>query len=135
MPFNSREYQWSDVTVITGGKDLTKIRGVKYTEKIEREAVFAKGKHAHSIQDGNVMVEGEIAVLQSDYEKMVKEGNGTVLSLNVDTEVSYGNPPDTTTTDRIVGMRFTEAPKEFKQGDKFQEITLPFVALAVQNQV
>jgi hypothetical protein len=135
MAFDSRQYEWADLTVIVGGRDLTKIRGIKYSEKIEREAVFAKGRNAHSIQSGNIAVEGELMMLQSEYEALTESGGGSVLGLSVDAEVSYGNPPDANVTDRIVGLRFTEAAKEFKQGDKFQEITLPFVALAVQNQI
>lgn len=43
--------------------------------------------------------------------------------------------PNASRTDRIVGLRFTEAAKELKQGDKFMEITIPFIALRVQNNV
>jgi hypothetical protein len=31
-------------------------------------------------------------------------------------------------------LTFTEDAKEMKQGDKFMEVTLPFIALRVQNQ-
>jgi hypothetical protein len=59
---------------------------------------------------------------------------GSILGLSVDAQISYGNPPDAMITDRISGLRFTEAAKEFKQGDKNQVITLPFVALKLTNQ-
>jgi hypothetical protein len=134
--FNSTQYAWADLTIVLGGRDLTGIRSVKYSEKIEREAIYAKGRKAHSIQSGNVAIEGEIGMLQSEYEALVAAGNGSVLSLSLDAIVSYGNPAngDAITSDRIVGIRFTEAPKELKQGDKFMEITLPFIALDVTNQ-
>jgi hypothetical protein len=135
MPFNSRQYEWADVTLIVGGVDITGVRGVKYTEKIEREPVYAKGRFPHSIQSGNASYEGEITMLQSEYEALVQAGGGSILSLSMDAEVSYGTHPDTITGDRIIGLRFTEAPKELKQGDKFMEITLPFIALNVQNQI
>ena len=82
------------------------------------------------------MYEGEIAMLQSDYEALVKAGKGTVLSLNLDGLFAYGNPNngDALITDRASGIRFTEAAKELKQNDKFQEITLPFVCLNIKNQ-
>lgn len=135
MAFDSRQYEWADLTVIMGGKDITKIRGIKYAEKADREPVFAKGRYAHSVQTGNISVEGEITMLQSDLESMVAAASGkSLLSLNIDVEASYGNPPDANVTDRIIGVRFSEVPKELKQGDKFMEITLPFVALRVQNQ-
>lgn len=135
--FNSRQYEWADLTLILGGRDVTGFRGIKYSEKIEREAIFAKGRDAHSIQSGNSTVEGEITLLQSEYEALVKSGKGSVLSLSLDALAAFGNPlnGDSIITDRIIGLRFTEAAKELKQGDKMMEITLPFIALRVQNQV
>lgn len=136
MAFNSRQYEWADLTLVLGGRDVTGIRGVKYTEKAEKEALFAKGRFAHSIQTGNVQVEGEITVLQSELIALERAGDGSILGLNLDAVVSFGNPSlgDAMVTDRIVGISFTEAPKELKQGDKNMEITIPFIALAVLNQ-
>lgn len=134
MAFNTRQYEWADVTLILGGKDITGIRGVKYSEKIEREAVYGKGRNPLAIQSGNIAIEGELTMLQSEYEALVAAGNGSILSLSLDCEISYGNPPNTILSDRIVGLRFNEAAKELKQGDKFMEITLPFIALQVDNQ-
>mgnify|MGYP003491345869 FL=1 len=136
MAFNSRQYEWADLTLILGGRDVTGIRGVKYSEKAEKEALLAKGRHAHSIQTGNIAVEGEITLLQSEYEALVTAGKGSILGLSLDGVFAYGNPAvgDPLITDRVIGISFTEAAKEFKQGDKFMEITLPFVALAVKNQ-
>lgn len=137
MAFNSREYEWADLTLILGGRDVTGIRAIKYSEKMEREPLHAKGRYAHSIQSGNSTIEGEITVLQSEYEALVTSGKGSVMGLSLDAMAAYGNPlsADAIVKDRIVGLRFTESSKELKQGDKFMEITLPFVALRVQNQV
>jgi hypothetical protein len=135
MAFDSREYEWADLTLILGGADITGFRGIKYSEKIEREAVYGKGRYAHSIQSGNVAIEGEITMLQSEYEALVVAGKGSVLSLALDADLNCGNPPDPIKTDRISGIRFTEASKESKQGDKFIEITLPFIAMKLQNNV
>jgi hypothetical protein len=136
MAFNSREYEWADVTLILGGVDITGIRSIKYTEKAEKEAVYAKGRFPHSIQKGNVAFEGEISVLQSEYEALVASSGGkSILGLSLDAEISYGNPPDAIITDRIIGLQFTEAGKDTKQGDKFIEIKLPFIALRLENRV
>lgn len=134
--FNSRQYEWADLTLVLGGRDITGIRAVKYTEKAEKEALFAKGRNAHSIQMGNVSVEGEITVLQSELIALETAGGGSILGLSIDGVAAYGNPSagDALTTDRIVGISFTEAPKELKQGDKNMEITLPFIALSIKNQ-
>lgn len=137
MPFDSREYEWSDITVVTGNRDVIGIRGIKYSEKEEIEPLHAKGKYAHSIQGGNITYEGELTVLQSEYEALVKAGNGSVLKLRgLNIVCAYGNPTDGSApmTDIITGIRFSEAGKDWKQGDKFKEIALPFLALRVQNQ-
>lgn len=135
--FNSKEYEWADMALLMGGRDVTGIRGIKYSEKIEREAIYAKGRYPHSIQSGNVAYDGEITLLQSEYEALVKAGKGSVLNLTLNAVVSYGNPlnGDAMTTDMVENLRFTEAAKELKQGDKNMELTLPFIALRVKNQV
>lgn len=135
--FDSRQYEWGDLTLILGGRDVTGFRGVKYEKAIEREAVYAKGRKAHSIQSGNEAVTGEIKLLQSEYEALIASGRGSILGLSLDALVAYGNPlnGDAMLTDRIEGIRFTSEPDEMNQNDKFQEITLPFLALDVKRQV
>lgn len=135
MAFDSRQYEWSDLTLILGGIDIKGIRAIKYTEKIEREPVYAKGRNPHHIQSGNIAYEGEITMLQSSYQALVEAGNGSVLSLNLDGLFAYGNPSsgDAFLSDRATGIHFTEASKASKQGDKFLEITLPFICLNIKN--
>lgn len=134
---NGREYEWADLTLILAGRDIARFRGLKYGEKIEREPLYAKGRYPHGIQSGNVSYEGEIVVLRSEYDALVEAGGGSILGLCLDGLASYGNPSqgNNMITDRIESLRFTEAVKDIKQGDKFQEITLPFIALKITNQV
>ncbi len=56
------------------------------------------------------------------------------MSLALDILLAYGNPPDPISKRRLMGVRFTEASEEMKQGDKFQEITLPFVFVKLINE-
>jgi hypothetical protein len=133
---NGRQYEFADLTLIMGGRDVTGFRGIKYTTKQEKEAIYGKGNKPISIQKGNVSYEGEITLTQSEYETLVALGNGSVLNLNLNAIVSFGNPlkGDVMITDAILGLQFTEESKEMKQGDKFMEIKLPFVALDVKRQ-
>ena len=138
MPFNSREYEWADITAVLNGRDLTGIRSVRYTEKQEAEALHAKGRKPHSIQTGNYGYDGELGVTQSEYEALVKAGNGSVLKLRgLTLSLSYGNPAsgDAMITDQCVGIVFTEAGKDWTQGDKFADIALPFMFTDLKNQV
>lgn len=132
--FNSREYAWSDVTVMIGTRILTGIRSVSYKRKQEKEAIYGKGDQPVSIQRGNVSYEGSISLLQSEYEALKQAGNGSVLDLNVNIVVSYGHPElgDLMKTDRLMGCEFTEEGSDIKQGDKNQEIELPFIFLRLQ---
>ena len=130
MPFNSRQYEWSDITLMLGGQDITGVRGVKYTEKQEKEPIFAKGNKAHSIQRGNITYEGEFSVLQSELATLEVLGNGSIMGLTMTAQVSYVDTQGSNIlTHELQYIEFTEASHELKQGDKFMEIALPFIAL------
>ncbi len=129
--FNSREYEWSDVNVVAAGRLVTGIRGVKYSSKQEKEVLHAKGNKPHSIQRGNKTYDGELTVTQSEYEALRAASGGDILDISIDIVVAYGNPSkgDVITTDLLMGVEFTEDNTEWKQGDKFQEKSLPFIFL------
>lgn len=126
---NTREYEWSDVTVVMAGRNVTGLRGVKYSHKQEKELLYAKGNKPHGIQRGNVDYSGEITLLQSEYEALKVASGGDVLNAHFDIVVSTGNPSngDVIVTDILVGVEITEDNTEWKQNDKYQEKTLPFI--------
>lgn len=132
---NTREYEWSDVTVVMAGRPVTGLRGVKYSAKQEKELLHAKGNKPHSIQRGNKTYDGEITLLQSEYEALKQASGGDILDASLDIVAAYGNPTagDVTTTDVLVGVEFTEDNTEWKQGDKFQEKTLPFLFIDLKK--
>ena len=126
---NTREYEWADVAVVMAGRLVTGLRGVKYSAKQEKELLHAKGNKPHSIQRGNKTYDGEVTLLQSEYEALKQASGGDILDASIDIVAAYGNPSagDVITTDMLVGVEFTEDNTEWKQGDKFQEKTLPFI--------
>lgn len=134
MRFNSREYEWSDVSVVLAGRLVTGIRGVSYTSSQEKEALYGKGNKPHSIQRGNKSYSGSIKLLQSELEALQLAANGDVLDISFNVVVSYGNPTqgDVITTDLLVGCEITEVPKALNQNDKFMEIELPLTMLDVK---
>ena len=137
MAFDSREYEFADLTLVLGGKDITGFRGIKYDSKQEKEAVYGKGNQPLKIQKGNISYSGELTVLQSELETLIANStNKSILSLQLDAVVAYGNPAngDVLITDVLQGIQFTEESKEFKQGDKFGEIKLPFIFLRKKAQ-
>lgn len=133
--FNSREYEWSDVNVAVAGRVVTGLRGIKYSSKQEKELLHAKGNKPHSVQRGNKTYEGEITLLQSEYEALKKAAGGDILDISCNVIVSYGNPSkgDAVTTDSLIGCEFTEDNTEWKQGEKFQEKAIPFIFIDKKN--
>lgn len=136
MPkFNSREYEWADVSVVAAGRMITGIRGVSYTSSQEKEALYGKGNKPHSIQRGNKTFSGAIRLLQSELEALELAAGGDALDISFNIVVAYGNPSkgDVITTDLLVGCEITEIPKGLNQNDKFMEIELPLVMLDVKR--
>lgn len=133
--FNSKEYEWSDITAIVAGRPVTKIRAISYVKKQEKEALYAKGNKPHSIQRGNKSYETSLTLLQSELEAIEAASGGDVLDASFNVIVSYGNPSkgDVIKTDLIEGNEITEVPKGMKQGDKFSEHELPGIALNIKN--
>lgn len=132
---NTREFEWSDISLVVAGRDIKGFRGVKYSEKQEKEALYAKGNKAHCIQSGNIAYEGELTLTQSEYETLRLAMGGSILSGSLSMVVAYGNPSkgDVMVTDALSGCEFTEDSTEWKQGDKFQEKSLPFIFLSKKS--
>ena len=130
---NTREYEWSDVTVVVAGRDVTGIRGVSYNSDQEKEALYAKGNKPHGIQRGNKSYSGSIRLLQSEYDALNAAAGGDALNVSFNIIVSYGNPSkgDVIKTDLLVGAEITSKPKSLNQNDKFMEIELPLVMLDI----
>ena len=126
---NTREYEWSDVTVVLAGRLVTGLRGVKYSAKQEKELLHAKGNKPHSIQRGNKTYDGEITLLQSEYEALKKASGGDILDASMDIVAAYGNPNagDVITTDMLIGVEFTEDNTQLNHVDNFHEKTLAFI--------
>lgn len=128
---NTREYEFADITVLVGGRNITGLRGVKWGRKQEKELLHAKGNLPHSIQRGNISFDGEITLLESEYEALKIAGEGNILDISFDMIIALGNPArgEAMKTVTIYGAEFTEDTSEWKQGDKFQEKRLPFIYL------
>lgn len=133
--FNSKEYDWSKVSVVLGGRSVTGVRGVEYKESLEKELLYAKGNRPVGIQHGNYAYEGKVTLLQSEVnalEDAARAAGANLLELSFNIVVSYGNAGDVIRTDTLVGAEFTEVDKALNQGDKFMEIELPLIFMAIK---
>ena len=105
MLFNTKEYEWSDVTVILAGRMIVGFRGVAYTSSQEKEMLYGKGNKPHSMQTGNKSYSGTVTLTQSELEALEKAAGGDALDASFNMIVSYGNPSrgDAIKTDLIKG--------------------------------
>ena len=131
--FNTREYEWADLTILIGNRAIVGARGVKYSTKQDKEAIYGKGNEPYAIQKGNKSYEGELTVSMSELLALKAESpTRSLLDLQIDLTVCYGNPSqgDVMHTDKLMGVQFTEEPQELKQGDTHSEHALPFIFLS-----
>lgn len=130
--FDTREYEWNDVSILIGTRIIGGVRGVKYSEKQDKQPIYGKGNLPYAIQKGNKSFEGELTVAMSELIALKGESkSGSILDLQVNMTVCYGNPTqgDVMHTDKLMGVQFTEEPNEMNQGDDHSEHTLPFIFL------
>lgn len=119
--FDSREYEWADVTITIGGVIVTKVQGVEYTIGQEKELLYGKGNEPLAVQKGNKNYSGSVDLLQSAIDSLtLAGGKDGLLGISADITISYGNPSkgDVIRTDQLMGCQFTSEPRSIKQGDK-----------------
>jgi hypothetical protein len=133
---NQREYEFADITLIVNGRDIIGFRGIDYKSAQEKEALYGKGNRPMGIQKGNRSFEGSIKMTMNEVERLKQASGGDLMKVNAKATVCYGNPSqgDIMFTDHIYGIEFTEDAKSISQGDKFMEVTLPFICLHIQYQ-
>lgn len=138
MPdFDSREFEFADTKVKLLGAQLSGLRGLTYKVTKEKEPVYGQGNKPKAIQSGNKKFEGTLMLLKSDYDALhaaaVAAGYDDITDvpgkLIVITCV-YQKPDSVMlSTDSLFGVDFTDVEDGMKQGDKFKEISLPFLFL------
>lgn len=132
MNFDSREYEWADVTALIGTRIVNGLTAIRYSSKQAKEAIYGKGNEPYAIQKGNKSHDGELTLAMSELLALKAESKtGSVLDLHIDITVCYGNPSqgDVMHTAKLLGVEFTDEPKEIKQGDTHSEHKLPFIFL------
>ncbi len=139
ITINGRQYEFADITLIAGGRDVVGFQGIEYTEKQDKEVIYGKGNKPVSIQKGNKGYEGSLDLLQSEVNTLQElaraaTGSTSLMGLNINAVVCYGNPTqgDVMTVDRLFNMQFTELKKGMKQGDKNMKISLPFICTDIK---
>lgn len=139
MSFSTQQYAFKDLKIVLLGRTLVGFQGIKYKVATDKEPVFGRGNKALAIQSGNERVEGELMLLQSELELLIAavktaQPGKKITDIAFDLVVGYGDG-NTSVTDIVKGAQFTEYEKGMEQEDKFMQVTLPFLALDVEENV
>ncbi len=129
--FTSDEFSWNDITISINGKVMMACTGVSYKDSIESEQIYGKGGEAIGIQDGNRKIEGTIKCHQSELDKLIGTGDAGVKALkNLSIQWAFEKLGKVST--RVFNnCRITETGEDYKQGDKFAEVELPFICTSI----
>lgn len=135
--FDSRQFEFADTKVCILGVELSGLRGLTYKYSQEKELVYGAGNNAKSIQRGNKKNEGSLTVLKTDFDAMNAAARTAGYQNIVDVPGSKINITCTyqktdglqLSTDSLLNVEFTEMEDGMKQGDKFKEVSLPFIFL------
>lgn len=136
MPASS-QYEWNDISVSYLGRVLTGIQGIKYKVTSDDEFVYGRGRKPLSIQSGNESIEGEIKLLQSEFEALaesVRAINPLLKPSDIRADIIWTFERENVAITKIIqGAKFKEYEQSLEQGNKFMVITLPFMALDVKD--
>jgi hypothetical protein len=132
--FDTKECEWSDVTVAYGGAVIGKLRGIAYGASKNKQHLHAAGDEPISIQSGNRTYKGTLTVLKSAVDSMndaaLAAAGTDLLDLVVDITVTYKKRGQRgLRTRQLVGCEITDFEEAMKQGDTMMEIALPFLFL------
>ena len=129
----TKQYAWSDIRVRALGREFVGIRGIKYKRSSDDEHLHGRGRKAIAIQTGNETCEGEIMLLQSELQALTLAlGIVKLTDIRFDIVVTYkATDIAPVVTDIISSVKCTEYEKGMSQGDKYMEITIPFLALDI----
>lgn len=142
MAYDSREYEFADIKVSMLGIELTGLRGLTYKKSQDKELVYAAGNQPKAVQRGNKKYEGTLMLLKSDADTLEAAARAKgyeditdVPGKLIDITCLYQKSDDSAqlSTDTCQNVEFTEMEDGMKQGDKFKEISLPFVFLRLKK--
>jgi hypothetical protein len=135
MAFDSKEYGWVDIQIVFAGRPIVGCTEIKYKEKADREFIYGLGKQPVAYADGMQEVDGNITLLQSEFEALVRSlpaGKTPTSLAPFDIIIAYIDDTSLSVKDIVKSVLLTEYEKGGKKGDLNMEISLPFKAAAVQ---
>lgn len=136
---NQREYAYGDLKVYLFGQYVAGLRGISHKASKNKDYVRGAGRNPRGIQHGERSYEGDIVILQSEFNALNRtakaKGYKDILDVDFDIIESYCSDNAVVTVNRICCASIKELPNGMKEGDLYSEHTLPFIALDIRYDV
>lgn len=134
--FDTKQFRWADMQISLFGAIMLGARRVTYKVSQDDELIYAAGDEPVEIGSGNRKYEGEVTMLKSELDSLTKSaqtaGFGDILGLRFPVIITYAN--DTSIiTDTLINCKFSEYNDGMSQGDKFGEVSLPFMFTRIKK--
>jgi len=132
--FDTKQYAWKDITVVMLGRPVAGLREIRFKGSVEHEPVYGAGDEPQTINSGNKMYEGQISLLQSEMEALLRATSNKPGDVSLDIVVAF-SANGVIITHIVKSAKLGEWELGMTQNDKFMEIAVPFTALGIDYNV
>ncbi|MFT4168011.1 MAG: hypothetical protein QM653_02680 [Dysgonomonas sp.] len=141
VQIRSSECAWFQAEVKVLGRVIKGLRGFEFKKAQEKEHLYGAGSQPLDIQGGNVAYTGNIKVLGFELDAMNKAAQQAGYADIVDvpheliviTCKLQKTKIDPKTFYTATGVAFQEYVSAMEQNAKMREVTLPFLAMSIDN--
>ena len=142
MPtFSTKECAWAHVSVTLLGRTIVGLRGFEFKKTVEKEHLYGAGDKPIDIQSGNQKFEGNLKLLKYEVDMLndaaKDQDYSDILDVPHDLIVitcDYKKRDnDKTRTITVSGVAFNEMTVTMEQNAKMTEVTLPFLAMNIED--
>lgn len=126
---NGREYGWADIVVNIGGVQVTGITAIKYEEEMEKEDIYAAGRHPVSRGYGRVKTTASITLLSGTVFALKGKAPKGQLHRIAPFPITVSYQPDAgpMVVHQLKNCEFKKTPFDWKEGDMSKPIELELI--------
>lgn len=133
MPVNGKAYDWEDITIALPNGPQVDCVSIEYSDEMEAEPQYGKGKAPRRYGTGNWKGEGKITLNREGLDSLmgyaVSTGQALYKIVPFPITVAYANDDSGIHTDVCKGVKFTKAAHKAAQGDAGFTVDLDFKIL------
>jgi hypothetical protein len=137
----SSECAWASFEIKLLGRTIKGLRGFSFKKTVEKEHLYGAGDEPLDIMGGNKKYEGSIKVLGFELDALNSAANlagyGDITEVPHEVVVvtcTYKKrAKDPIKTYTATGVAFTETGIELEQNAKHREVSLPFIAMNIEQ--